>query len=217
MAVLGSTSLTGCLYIESFLGGQDPNTLGGFRCVFENATVSPPSWVKDTSYSTNGIALRVTTGNIQSRTNFTFAQTFADRSLGLTIQQNASAVTIDSASGGITVNQQVASTSTTVGGGLADLPDHDHVYGSNNFDTRSGPAAVGVRDNVTELRTSSSTGGNQPHPHDLTFAQHAHPVTSSHTHTISGQHDHTISAPTQQENFAVIYRDVIIAEKTIKP
>lgn len=216
MAVLGSTSLTGCLYIESFLGGQDPNTLGGFRAIFENAS-APTSWVKDTSYSTSGIALRVTTGNIQSRTNFTFAQTFTSRSLGLTIQQNASAVTIASAPGNITANQQVASTTTTTQGGLADLGLHDHTYESNNFTTRAGPASLPARANNTESRNSSNTGGNAQHTHNLTFTQHAHPVTSSHTHTISGQHDHTISAPTQQENFAVIYRDVIIAEKSRKP
>jgi hypothetical protein len=216
MAVLGSTTLTGCLYIENFLGGTDPTDLRGFRAIFENAS-APTSWVKDTTYSTNGIALRVVTGNASSRTNFAFSQTFTTRSLGLTIDQNASAITFSSSPANISSGQQVASATTPTTSNAADLPSHSHLYELHNIELYAGPAAVPTRSSDTDSRVSTSEGSSQGHSHSITFGQHSHTVNSPHTHTISGQHNHTVPGPASQEDFSVLYRDVIIAEKSIKP
>lgn len=220
MAILGSTTLTGCFYIEDFLGGVDPATLGGFRTTFENAT-APTSWVKDTSYSTNGVALRVVTGSVTSRTGLSFSQTFTARSIGLSVDLASSAVTLNPASGGITIAQNTINPSAlTSSASLADLPAHAHQFSRNvaqpGLQAASPPGITANSDAATTI-SSGGQGQSGQHTHTINFAQHAHPVSDTHTHTITGQHDHPVSGPVSQENFSVIYRDMIIAEKTIKP
>lgn len=220
MAILGTTSLTGCLYIEGFLGGQDPTTLGGYRSIFENAS-APTSWVKDTSYSTNGIALRVVTGIITSRTNLSFAQTFTNRSIGLDVSLAASAVTLGPISGGVTIVQDVIRTTPlTSSANVADLPTHTHPFSRNVAQPglqAAAPPGINANSDAAVALQSGNAGQSGQHTHTIVFNQHTHPSPDIHTHTITGQHDHTVPGPASQESFSVIYRDVIIAEKTIKP
>lgn len=220
MAVLGSTSLTGCLYIESFLGGVDPITLTGFRCIFENASVSPISWTKDTSYSTNGIALRVVTGSITSRTDRDFSQVFTSVPLGLSITSNSSAVSLGPSPANVSFVAQVISGGPTVTGGeLADTVSHRHDF-SRNTPTSATPAPnAGILTNNDNLnaRQTDLTGGDNQHTHGISYPPHGHPVSSAHPHTVTGSHNHTITPTSQQESFNILYRDVIIATKDIKP
>jgi hypothetical protein len=221
MAVLGATTLTGCLYIESFLGGREPTTNVPFRCMFENASVAPISWTKETGYSTNGIALRVVNGTIGSRTSTAFSQILTQRDIGLSIQQNTSAVTANPNPANITIGPVQAGGPSFMGQSLADLPAHTHSYQRHLSEglTAAAPQVL-VRSNEIDTRISGTIGGNtvplSGHPHQYTFTNHQHTIGSAHSHTIGpGLHSHPTGST--QESFSVSYRDVIIAEKDVKP
>ena len=225
MAVLGSTTLTGCLYIEDFLGGADVGigTTVGYKCVF-NQTDSPTSWTKELDLLYNNIALRVVSGAGATITNngFGFTQAFAPRSIsGLLINDGTSTVTLNSNSITISISNDAAGTSQSVDGSLAELPLHDHGYQRN--DTATVPTGPAQRANIT-LTTGLNTGqrgGDGQHNHTLNLSQHTHTISSPHNHPITGgTHPHSIDnspAPSLTENFSVLYKDVIIARKDLKP
>ena len=75
MAVLGSTSLTGCNSIPDFIGT-------GFLMLFQQ-TAAPTGWTKQTTH--NNKALRVVTGTVSSGGTFTFSAVFASRSIPGTV------------------------------------------------------------------------------------------------------------------------------------
>ena len=217
MSVLGTTTLTGCLYIESFLGGREPTTNVPFRCMFENASVAPISWTKETGYSTNGIALRVVNGTIGSRTSTSFAQILTQRDIGLSIQQNTSAVTVGSNPANVTVGAAQAGGPALMNPAIPDIPAHAHTHQRHLSEglTTAAPQ-VQVRSNGIDTRISGSSGSSSAHPHNYSFTNHQHTTGSAHSHTIGpGLHSH--SSGNDQENFSVFYRDVIIAEKDVKP
>jgi hypothetical protein len=217
MAILGSTTLTDCYYIPSFLGGLDGSSRP-FHTVFENA-FAPTSWTKDTSFSTNGISLRVTTGTVGSRLGPlipTFTQVFETKSLGLSIVQNTAVpVTTGSISANVTINQATAQGQIGLDGSVEDIPAHSHTYQVNRNRPASTPGAnvfFGPQDNVA----SGAEGSSGQHGHTLSFGQHTHGSSSTHAHTVTaGQHSHPAPGPGTQEDFSIMYRDVIIASKDV--
>lgn len=204
MAILGSTTLTDCYYIPSFINS-------GTRSTFENS-FAPTSWTKDTSYSTNGVALRVVTGSVGIRTSFTFSQTLTQRDLSVTINQNASAVTLSPSSANISLTAVAANQPFVTDGSVQDLPAHSHQYTKNRLRPGLAPGARPAF-GPDDIVQSGNEGSSNQHSHTISFQQHNHTVVSDHTHTTSGQHNHTVPAPVSSEDFAVIYRDVIIASK----
>jgi hypothetical protein len=213
MAILGSTTLTNCFYIPNFLGGLDGDSRN-FHSVFHNQA-APTSWTKDTSFSTNGIALRVTTGSVTTRTSLSFSQTLTDRSLDLLIEQNSvSPITTSPSPANVTITQVVANGNIQVQGALADLPGHPHSYAVNLNRPASTPGARPAFGPTFPIEVSGSAGASGQHVHSMTFGQHAHGAPSVHSHTVTaGQHSHTVPGPNSIEDFSVSYKDVIIASK----
>ncbi len=217
MAILGSTTLTDCYYIPSFLGGLDGSSRP-FHTVFENA-FAPTSWTKDTSFSTNGISLRVITGTVGSRLGPlipTFTQVFTTKSIGLSIVQNTAApVTTGPAPANVTINQAAAQGQIGLQGSVEDIPAHSHGYQVNLNRTASQPGLsnhLGPQDTVA----SGAEGSSGQHGHTLSFGQHAHTAPDTHAHTVTaGQHSHAVPGPNTQEDFLIRYRDVIIASKDV--
>ncbi len=208
MAVLGATTLTGCSYIESFIAG-------GNRCLF-NQTTPSTSWTKETSLTYNNVALRVVTGTVTPGGSTAFTTVLTQKSIGLSVQPASAAVGFNQASGNVGSGQQVASGSFLAEPALADLPAHSHSYTREESNpVFSAPAQRVLVD--LSARTSGSAGGDGGHQHGITFTQHSHGVTSDHTHPIGGSHSHTPPAASLQEDFAVLYRDVVIATKDSPP
>jgi len=223
MAVLGSTTLTGCEYIESFLGGYIPFTTTGYMCVF-NQTTPGGSWTKVTNPAYNDIALRVVTGGSgnQISGSTAFSSVLTTKSIGLSIQPASAGVTFNSASGNVSLQNKTIQNSptpvqTTTSANLADLPLHTHQFQRFNAQQILQSTADRANSTLAAAQDSGTTGGNVQHSHTLQFTAHSHSVNSSHTHQISGSHTHEVSGPQTQENFAVLYRDVVIAEKDVKP
>jgi hypothetical protein len=203
MAILSSTQLTDCNFIPGFIQS-------GSRVVFENST-SPTSWTKDTSLSTNGVALRIITGTLNPGGTTAFSQVLTQRSIGLTLVQVTAGVTLGAVSANISTQPAQAMAPFTSGSAIADIPQHTHTYPSN--DTRT--TAPGSRSMPGSFQTLSTTNAGQggQHNHGVTVSAHVHGVQSPHTHTTTGQHSHPVSGPLSQENFSVVYRDVIISTK----
>jgi hypothetical protein len=215
MAVLGATTLTGCSYIESFIAG-------GSRCVFnqtipsDNGVGISVGWTKETSLTYNNIALRVVTGTVTPGGSTAFTTVLTQKSIGLSVQPASAGVTFNQASGNVGSGQQVASGSFSAGPALADLPAHDHSYSREAANPVFSAPAQRVLVDLSP-RTSGSAGGDNGHQHGITFTQHSHGVASTHGHVITGAHTHTPPAASLQEDFAVLYRDVVIATKDSPP
>ncbi len=75
MAVLGSTTLTGCNSIPDFIGT-------GFLMLFQQ-TSAPTGWTKQTTHDNK--ALRVVTGAVSPGGTFSFSSVFTDRTFGGTV------------------------------------------------------------------------------------------------------------------------------------
>jgi hypothetical protein len=208
MAILLSTKLENCNFIPGFISS-------GSRMTFENAT-SPVSWTKDTSLSTNGVALRVVTGSLSpggDATNGQFTQVLTQRSIGLSLTQTTATVQLGASSANIATQPAQSSGSFTSGPSVADIPTHTHTYPSN--DIRTTAAQPNIRSMPGSFQTLSTTAAGQSggHTHGVTVSAHNHTVQSPHTHSTTGQHSHPVSGPVSQENFSVLYRDIIIAAK----
>lgn len=219
MAVLGATTLTGCLYIESFLGGTDPGTGTGYKCVF-NQTTPSTSWTKETALAYNDIALRVVTGTGAATGGSTaFSTVLTARSIGLSIQQAAAGVTFNQAAGNVSTGQAYGYPPASLGlqGAVADLPSHTHQFQRNLAEPILDSNIARTNATLTGPFTSGGSGSSLQHGHTATWGLHAHGVTDTHGHGIAGQHGHTPPGPGTQDNFAVLYRDVVIARKDVKP
>jgi hypothetical protein len=203
MAILLSTQLTGCNFIPGFIAS-------GSRVIFENAT-SPTNWTKDTSFSVNGIALRVVTGTLNPGGNTAFSQILTQRSIGLSLTQVTAGVTLGAASANIAFQPAQAFSSFNTQPAIADIPQHTHEFPAN--DTRSTNPGTRAMPGIFQTLSSTNAGQGGSHVHGVTVSAHVHGVQSPHTHTTTGQHSHSISGPLSQENFSVVYRDFIISSK----
>ena len=226
MAVLGATTLTGCEFIEQFLGGTDPITGEPYRCVF-NSTNPSVSWTKETSLVYNNAALRVTTGDgYDTGGSAAFTTVLSSgKSIGLSIQQRTVGPTLN-----VTLNPSPANVTATAaslypGGApvtvgsstLADLPLHTHNFNRHETIPMTPAAPQRVNATLSAARQTGDRGGSIQHAHNINANPHTHGITGTHTHTVTGSHGHTPPGPGTQENFAVLYRDVIIARKDVKP
>jgi hypothetical protein len=205
MATLLSTKLEDCNFIPGFISS-------GSRMTFENAT-SPVSWSKDTSLSTDGVALRVVTGSLNPGGATAFTQVLTQRSIGLTLGQTGATVTLGASSANIATQPAQSSAPFTSGPSVADIPNHTHDFPSN--DTRTTAPGPNARAMPGAFQTLSTTAAGQSggHTHGVTVSAHNHAVQSPHTHATTGLHTHTVPGPASQENFSVLYRDIIIATK----
>ena len=216
MAVLGSTTLTGCSSIPDFIA---TNT----TMIFENAA-APTSWTKNTAH--NNKALRVINGTTLAPGGTTaFTSVFTgSRAVQGTIAQRATGLTVNSASAQVSVgaaSAQVSISAHTLA--LAQIPAHTHSY-SRRAGTRqtnqvfgqqpgSGyPGQVAASTPYTS-RVTTQAGSGQSHTHGVTNPNHPHPVTNpNHPHGVTDpQHNHTFTGTAQ--NFAVLYVDIIFANK----
>jgi len=211
MAILGSTSLTGCNFIPDFIAS-------GSRMIFEQ-TSSPTSWTKDTSFS-NPLALRIVTGTLSPGGTQSFNTILTTRAVPITIGTAPLSSSLSSVSETYsTVSRTLAS--GTSASALADLPSHSHGYSLDDqrqMQTINTPRQQYMT-SPRSTENSQPTGQSGQHSHSVTFGFHSHQLRVSptsnafppHNHTLSLDHSHsTIDA---SENFSVNYRDVIIATK----
>lgn len=142
MAVLGSTSLTGCNSIPDFIAA-------GSLMLFEQ-TASPTSWTKQTTH--NNKALRVVTGTATPGGSTAFTSVFASRT-------PAGSVSV-SVSGG-----SVGNTTLTT----PQIPSHTHTLGSTQVPVDlPGTLPAGPVPYYDAAAPTGSTGGDGAHSHPFT-------------------------------------------------
>jgi hypothetical protein len=158
MAVLGSTSLTGCNSIPDFIAA-------GSLMLFEQ-TSAPTSWTKQTTH--NNKALRVITGTAAPGGSTAFTTVFASRTPGGTISGSTGQI----AAGG-TVNATTLATTQ--------IPAHAHpittypTSGSESHPAGSFIMSWPTTGTPTTTPASNNAGGGQSHAHPFSGGQHAHP------------------------------------------
>jgi hypothetical protein len=137
MAVLGSTSLTGCNSIPDFIAG-------GSLMLFQQST-APTNWTKGTSH--NNKALRVVTGTATPGGSTAFTSVFASRTPAGSV----------SVSGG-TVGNTTLST--------PQIPSHSHPQGCVNSTNAvpAGPATGAITNGVQTDTGAAGGGGAHSHP-----------------------------------------------------
>jgi hypothetical protein len=152
MAVLGSTSLTGCNSIPDFIAG-------GSLVIFQQ-TSAPTSWTKQTTH--NNKALRVVTGTATPGGSTAFTTVFTSRTPTGSV----------SVSGG-TVNNTTLTTpqipSHTHGGGVT-APGERSIHGLGPSSPSSTPSSSYTAPGIIYLTPSNtgSTGGDGAHSHPFT-------------------------------------------------
>jgi hypothetical protein len=135
MAILGSTTLTGCNSIPDFIA---PGSL----MIFKQST-APTSWVKQTTH--NDKTLRVVSGTATPGGTIAFSSAFP----------SASTVPISSP---VSVTGSVGDTTLTI----AQIPSHDHNGGGVNANPRAvTQPLVSTRTSITGTRGGS---GAHNHP-----------------------------------------------------
>ena len=142
MAVLGSTSLTGCNSIPAFIAS-------GTVAIFRQSS-APSSWTKDTS-SNNNRCLRCVTGTASSGGNVAFTTAFANKPVSGNVSTNVS------------TNVSVSVGNHTLSNGQ--LPLHSHPNGATGNQTIQ---AIQPGNSNTQRTTSANTGNvgsNQGHNH----------------------------------------------------
>jgi hypothetical protein len=137
MAVLGSTSLTGCNSIPDFIAA-------GSRMLFEQST-APTSWTKDTT-SHNNKALRVVTGTATPGGSTAFTTVFTSRTPAGSV----------SVSGG-----SVGDTTLTT----PQIPSHTHPNGSGANNRHAPAAGPQFPANTSAAASTGSAGANGAHNH----------------------------------------------------
>ena len=134
MAVLGSTSLTGCNSIPDFIAG-------GSLMLFQQTT-APTNWTKGTTH--NNKALRVVTGTATPGGSTAFTSVFASRTPAGSV----------SVSGGTVGNH----TLTT-----PQIPSHTHPAGASAASASNTPAVSSTRA-VVGTTGATGSDGQHSHP-----------------------------------------------------
>ena len=141
MAVLGSTSLTGCNSIPAFIAA-------GTVAIFRQSS-APSSWTKDTS-NHNNKCLRCVTGTASSGGNVAFTTAFGEKSVSGNVSSNASTNV------SVSVGNHTLST--------AQIPSHSHpggATGNQNFGAQSGTRTFSYASSAG----TGNAGSNQAHNH----------------------------------------------------
>jgi len=211
MAVLTSSSLTGCSAIPGFIAS-------GTLMLFQQSA-APSSWTKESTH--NDKSLRVVTGNVSPGGSTAFSSVFASRSVAGNISVAGSA---GQNSGGGSTGQAAATTgsgsattgqgaggqgSATTGSGSAStgnasasgtvgnttlstpqIPSHSHTTGSTTTKGCGNPPPTGQQTRCQSDGTgnTANAGGGGQHSHPFSGSSHSHPG-GSHTHP-GGQHTH---------------------------
>ncbi len=175
--------------------------------LFENAS-APTSWTKDITYADR--ALRIVNGTASFGGSNEFSSILASsRSVSGTVSSVQSGTTINTAPAGLTINPGTYgpfSTSLNATSGAS----HTHAY--NNLGENFRVPGGAVRESRV-VNQSLSVGSGQQHAHTIPVSPHTHTFTNpTHTHTLTeANHGHPFTSTAQ--NFAVSYRDVILATK----
>lgn len=141
MAVLGSTSLTGCNSIPDFIAA-------GSLMLFQQ-TASPTSWTKQTTH--NNKALRVVTGTASPGGTTAFTTVFASRT-------PAGSVSVSGSVSGSNSGGSVGNTTLST----AQIPSHSHPIPVGGVSAPSG----GLQGQVGSLQTfTGNAGGDGAHNH----------------------------------------------------
>ena len=141
MAVLGSTSLTGCNSIPAFIAA-------GTVAIFRQSS-APSSWTKDTS-NHNNKCLRCVTGSASSGGNVAFTTAFGQKGVSGNVSSNAS------------TNVSVSVGNHTLSTGR--IPSHSHpggATGNTNFGAQSGTRTI----SYASSSNTGNQGSNQAHNH----------------------------------------------------
>ncbi len=212
MAVLGTSTLTGCDSIPSFI-------VSGTRMIFEQAAAPSASWTKETNAAYNDIALRVTTSSVSSGGSLPFVTVFPDTNKGLSAYpfSNPSGLTLNPSGTILSVNP------STSGGSsdseildISEMRSHAHQY-QRRGDTlvERGSAATQntpLQPNLSTYETANSQGGGG-HSHGIQDIGHAHGISSGdHSHPFN-EANHTHQFQMTARNFSLLYMDVIICTK----
>ena len=143
MAVLGSTSLTGCNSIPAFIAA-------GTVAIFRQSS-APSSWTKDTS-NHNNKCLRCVTGTASSGGNVAFTSAFAQKGVSGNVSTNVSSnVSVSVGNHTLSINQ---------------IPSHSHPSGSTSG--QQGQFNVNTPRANSPFRSGGNTGNNgsnQAHNH----------------------------------------------------
>jgi len=141
MAVLGSTSLTGCNSIPAFIAA-------GTVAIFRQSS-APSSWTKDTS-NHNNKCLRCVTGTASSGGNVAFTTAFGQKGVSGNVSSNASTNV------SVSVGNHTLATSR--------IPSHNHpngATGNTNFGAQSGTRTI----SYASSSGTGNAGSNQAHNH----------------------------------------------------
>ena len=200
MAVLGSTTLTGCNSIPGFINA-------GTKTIF-NLTAAPTSWVKMTDSNYDRRMLRVIGGSngtsLSPGGSSVFPSIFsADKTIPSIQNTDSSSLNLQT----ISTEQTLTDTSSDPFGYSIDpvtltegqTRAHTHSYRTIQYQTlaqaRSGPTQNAPNgSNVQPAVQFNSKGGSGEHTHSITETPHSHTFSHTHTHTLppSTTHNHTI-------------------------
>jgi hypothetical protein len=226
MALLGSTSLTGCNSIPDFIAA-------GSLMLFQQ-TSAPTSWTKQTTH--NNKALRVVNGTAAPGGSTAFTTVFTSRSVqgsvgqqsgGGTIGDTAAGGSVGQQSGGGTIGDTAAggSVGQQAGGGTigntaagGSVGNHtlqqsqiaSHTHQINIYPTGPGADPVGPSIEANNIGGPASTvntasrGGDGAHNHPFSGDQHNHPFTGAqHNHPFSGSpHNHPFTGAQHNHPFS---------------
>jgi hypothetical protein len=137
MAVLGSTTLTGCNSIPDFIGT-------GTLMLFEQ-TNAPLNWVKQTSH--NDKMLRLVDGTVSSGGSISFSSAFPNSTIPISASSPYS----------VTVGNHTLSTT--------EIPSHSHADTGSavNVNRANGPGAR--RSYIAPVPNTGAEGGSGAHAH----------------------------------------------------
>ena len=142
MAVLGSTSLTGCNSIPAFIAA-------GTVAIFRQSS-APSSWTKDTS-NHNNKCLRCVTGSASSGGNVAFTSAFAQKGVSGNVSTNVS------------TNVSVSVGNHTLSN--SQLPLHSHPNGATGNQSTKMTQPNDNNVNKTSAATTGNVGSNGSHNH----------------------------------------------------
>lgn len=216
MAVLGSTTLTGCGFIPDFIGS-------GSRMIFQE-TNAPLNWTKVVS-GVNDTAIRIIGGvngtglTPGGQLGFSASVFVANKASPFNTNPspiNPGSNTTGPASGYVTIDQGDTNFATTTNALLnADMRAHTHPYQTRvNLIQCTGSPTTRLPSSNRNVGVAFNQRGNQQgHNHGVNNVQHSHPYTGAeHSHPLTTT-NHLHSATMTSRNFDITYVDVVICTK----